>query len=251
MYEIFLNTLTKEFSNDVINSDPTQTIIYIIINFILAYISYKIFNLIGEKYTKPTLSTKNLMNFFIFSSFYFFASGLFEILSIYYSVYLISKIGVLFNFTLVSIILFTFYFLSRYYLFLSAYLKFSKNKIENKKEISKTIKSLIGFGIILDFILFFHLWYTLDYIVLIYNTIILFMIFWWITRHRKESHKTLYIIYLLLLMLIFNRLNFMFIQFSYSDIYYFFDVSVSAILIGIYIITYKLIKKHPKVLEKK
>jgi hypothetical protein len=248
MYEIFLNTLTKEFSNDVINTDPTQTIIYLLINFLLAFTSYKIFNLIGEKYTKPTLSTKKLMNFFIFSALYFFASGLFEILSLYYSVYLVSKIGVLFQFSLISLVLFTFYFLSRYYLFLSAYLKFAKHKT---KQISKVVKNLIGLGIILDFTIFFFLWYNLDYIVLMYNTIILAIIFMWITRHRKESHKILYIIYLLLLILIFNRLNFMFLQFSYSNIYYIFDSIVSAGLIGIYFLVYKLIKKHPNILERK
>jgi hypothetical protein len=247
MYEIFLNTLTKEFSNDVINSDPIQTIIYLLINFLLAYTSYKIFNLIGEKYTKPSFSTKKLMNFFIFSSIYFFASGLFEILSLYYSVYLVSKIGVLIQFSMISIVLFTFYFLSRYYLFISAYLKFSKNKT---LEISSTIKSLIGLGILLDFIIFFFLWYNLDYIVIAYNTIILIIIFMWITRHKKKNQNPLYIIYLLLLILIFNRLNFMFIQFSYSDIYYFFDITVSAILIIIYFLVYKLVNKHPNILER-
>ena len=224
MYEIFLDTLTREFSNDVIKADPIQTLIYLLINFIIAYISYKIFNLIGEKYDKPQIETKKLMNFFIFSSIYFFASGLFEILSLFYFAYPISKIGILFQFSMISIILFAFYFLSRYYLLLSVFIKFSKKKINT---VSREVKNIIKIGIVFDIVIFFHLWYNYDNLVLLYNLIIFVIIFMWIIRHRKQRHKTLYTIFLLLLILIFNRINFMFIQFSYSEIYLIFDIIIT------------------------
>mgnify|MGYP001354406445 CR=1 FL=1 len=247
MLEILIHTLKVEFSDTVINTDPMQLIIYLFINFLLAFISYKIFNLIGERYTKPKKSTKKLMNFFIFSALYFFASGLFELLTIFYSVYLVSKIGLFFQFIIISLTLFTFYFFSRYYLFLAIITKFSKNKTA---EIKKIVINFVKLGIVLDLFLFFYLWYNFDYIVLFYNLVILVSIFMWIIRHRLESYKKLYMVYFFLLILIFNRLNFMFIQFSYSEIYYIFDIVVSAGLIGIYLIVFNLIKHNGNILER-
>lgn len=247
MLEILIHTLKDKFSSTVINTDPVQLIIYFLINFLLAFISYKIFNLIGERYTKPKKSTKKLMNFFIFSTLYFFASGLFELLTIFYSIYLVSKVGLFFQFVVISLTLFTFYFFSRYYLILAIITKFSKSK---SSEIRKLVVNLVKVGIVLDLVLFFYLWYNYDYVVLVYNLVILVSIFMWIIRHKLESHKKLYMIYFFLLILIFNRLNFMFIQFSYSDVYYIFDIVVSAILIGIYLIVFNLIKRNGNILER-
>lgn len=246
MYEIIIDTLTREFSTDIININFPETILYIIINFLLGYLSYKIFNLIGEKYTKPKKSTKQLMKFFFLSALYFISSGLFEILTVYYSISLNSKLGLLIQFSIISCVLFYFYIMTRYHLCLSIFHKFSKDKTESLK---LYFKEMTIIAIILDLIIFFHLWYTYDVTVIIYNIFLLMGIFLWIVRHKKPNHTKIYTIYFLLLILIFNRMNFMFLDFSYSDIYFIFDSILLVTLVSIYTTIYILINKNKNILE--
>jgi len=252
MFKTTLQTLIPQILKNITQINIIESIIYFLINIFLAYFSYKIFKLIGENYSNPKKPTKKLMNFFIFSLLYFFASSLFEILTIYFSLFPPKPIGLIFNYTIISAILFSFYILLRYQLLLSIYYKFQKPQTKTPQNTSnlEIIKKIILFGVLIDFLTFFYIWYFYDFIVSYYNFLIFSIIFFWIIRHNDKKHAKIYSIYFLLLFLIFNRMNFMFLDFSKTKTYYIFDLIISIIIISAYIIIYRLIKNNKNILEK-
>lgn len=242
--------LRKEILSTTFNINIIQTLIYFLSSLFLAYLSFQIFKILGERYTTPKPHTRKIMKFLIYSIFYFFSASLFELLTIYFSLFSYHPQRILFNFLIILVPLTIFYTLTRYHLCLSIYYKFKHKNNQKTPKKTTIIKTTIFSAIALDFAIFFSLWLNYDIYVIYYNIIIFFLIFFWIIRHNDPKKTKVYTIYFLLLFLVFNRMNFMFIDFSYSKIYYIFDLLVLTIIIGTYITIYYLIKNNKNLLEK-
>ena len=246
-----IKTLKLELFTKILSISLPETILYFLINLFLAYFSYQIFKLIGEHYQTPKPHTKKLMKFFLLSTIYYFLTSLFKILTLFTSIYPLHNQRILLNYITILIPLCATYIFIRYHLIHSIYYKFKHPKLTKTHKKSTTLfKTILLSAILLDFGIFFYLWETYDITVIYYNILIFFLTFFWIIRHNDHAKKKIYSIYFLLLFLIFNRMNFMFINFSYTQIYFLLDILILIIISLTYITIYNLIKNNKNILER-
>jgi len=252
MIDALIGFVLDEYSAEVIEFSMFEASYYILFSFILAVLSFKLFSEISIQYQSSKKRHLHYFKlFFLNSMFYFIFLMFYEVTIIFYNMFLLSLGSFLFYLFSVLLILMAFYISNRFYLFKSILCKFEQNMFSKyKKRKQLVMNSFILIIVIGDFMVY---WTALfyDFRIAFLYTLFLFMIMLvWLVIHKKKLVIKEHLPYLLLLFLFINRINFLFMDLSYGELYYFFDFIYLVLMSLIYYIILRFLRSRQSILLK-